>query len=191
MAAMAIGGILLSLLAPRISRWPSPGLRLRAGLVACGVAALLSLLSMGLMASVAVAFLIGAGLGLLTVTLVAHLRQWVGNRNPLLVVGLGTGAGYLVCNLPPVFTAPPEMQALLAALLCLVGVCITLFAASAPGEEPAIAPETPIPFLRVVGCFAALVWLDSAAFFTIQNTPALKAGTWQGSLHSGRMGCCT
>jgi cytochrome c oxidase cbb3-type subunit 2 len=38
-------------------------------------------------------------------------------------------------------------------------------------------------FTRVIACFAALVWLDSAAFFIIQNTPSLKAGTWQGSTH--------
>src|ERR1035441_3304170 len=100
MAAMAAGGILLSLLAPRLSLWPSPNLRLRVGLCASGVAAFLSLLPLGPAASMAVAFLIGAGLGLLTVTLVTHLRQWTGNRHPLLLVGLGTGCGYLVCNLP-------------------------------------------------------------------------------------------
>src|ERR1039458_9353926 len=92
MAAMAVGGILLSLLAPRLSLWPSPNLRLRVGLCASGVAAFLSLLPLGPIASTVVAFLIGAGLGLLTVTLVTHLRQWTGSRNPLLLVGLGTGA---------------------------------------------------------------------------------------------------
>jgi cytochrome c oxidase cbb3-type subunit 2 len=35
----------------------------------------------------------------------------------------------------------------------------------------------------VLLCFAALVWLDSAAFFIIQNTPSLKSGIWQGSVH--------
>jgi cytochrome c oxidase cbb3-type subunit 2 len=35
----------------------------------------------------------------------------------------------------------------------------------------------------VIACFTALVWLDSAAFFIIQNCPSLKAGTWQGSAH--------
>src|ERR1017187_9447047 len=87
MAAMAIGGILLSLLAPRLSLWPSPNQRLRVGLCASGAAAFLSLLPLGPVASMAVAFLIGAGLGLLTVTLVTHLRQWTGNRHPLLQIG--------------------------------------------------------------------------------------------------------
>src|ERR1700693_1813694 len=51
MGAMAIGGIVLSLLAPRLTFAPSPPLRLRAGLAACGAAALLTLLPLGLAAS--------------------------------------------------------------------------------------------------------------------------------------------
>jgi len=188
MAAMAIGGILFSLLAPRLSLWPSPTLRLRVGLLASDAAALLSLLPLGLAASVAVSFLIGCGLGLLTVTLATHLRQWTGNRNPLLLAGLGTGAGYLVCNLPPLFTASPDVQASAASLLCLAGICITLLPAPTPLKEAEILPQAAVPFLRVLACFAALVWLDSAAFCIIQNTPALKAGTWQGSVHLGTNG---
>jgi cytochrome c oxidase cbb3-type subunit 2 len=110
MAAMAAGGILLSLITPRLSTWPSPNLRLRVGLCASSVTAFLSLLTLSPASSIAVSFLIGSGLGLLTVTLVTHLRQWTGNRNPLLLVGLGTGAGYLVCNLPPLFAASAEAQ---------------------------------------------------------------------------------
>src|ERR1039458_6452802 len=83
MAAMAAGGILLSLIVPRVSLWSSPNLRLRAGLGTSGAAAFLTLLPLGLVTSTAVSFLIGAGLGLLTVTLVTHLRQWTGNRNQI------------------------------------------------------------------------------------------------------------
>lgn len=183
MAAMAVGGILLSLLAPRVRLWPSPGPRLRAGLGASAAAALLSLLPLGFAASIGVAFLIGAGLGLLTVTLVTHLRLWTGNRNPLMPVGLGTGLGYLICNLPPFFTAPAELQAAAAGLMCLAGIGITLLPTDAQSKEADTEPRPGIPFIRVLACFAALVWLDSAAFFIIQNTPALKAGTWQGGLH--------
>ncbi|MGA3080799.1 MAG: cbb3-type cytochrome c oxidase subunit II [Terracidiphilus sp.] len=183
MAAMALGGILFSLLTPRIELWPSPDLRLRAGLVGCSAAAFLSLLSLGLAASIAVSFLIGAALGLLTVTLVTHLRRWTGNRNPLLLVGLGTGAGYLACNLPAFFTASAETQAATAGLLCLAGFRITLSPTPVTPEESEIPPQPSVSFLRVLAGLTALVWLDSAAFFIIQNTPALKAGTWQGSLH--------
>jgi cytochrome c oxidase cbb3-type subunit 2 len=183
MAAMAIGGILLSLLAPRLNLWPSPNQRLRAGLTASGAAALLSLLPLGLTASMAVAFLIGAGLGLFTVTLATHLRQWAGNRNPLLLAGLGTGAGYLACNVPGFFTASAEAQSATAGLLCLAGILVTLFPASVVQEGVIAWPGSPIPFRYVLACFTALVWLDSAAFFIIQNTPQLKAGTWEGQAH--------
>ena len=183
MAAMAAGGILLSLLTPRLSYWPSPNLRFRAGLFAAGAAAFLSLLPLNLAAAVSVAFLIGAGLGLLTVTLVTHLRRWTGNRHPLLLVGLGTGAGYLVCNLPPFFAASPETQAAMAGLLCLAGICISLWPTPTPLAVAEIPRQPSLSFLHVLLCFAALVWLDSAAFFIIQHTPELKSGTWQGPIH--------
>ena len=183
MAAMAIGGILFSLLAPRISSFASPALRLRAGLFASSAAAFLSLLPLGLSASIALSFLIGAGLGLLTVTLVTHLRLWTGNRNPLLLVGVGTGVGYFICNLPPFFEASAETQAAAAGMLCLIGIGITWLPNHSPAKETEEKPPSPIPFLRVLACFTALVWLDSAAFFIIQKNPELKAGTWEGSAH--------
>src|ERR1035438_964328 len=48
MAAMAAGGILLSLIVPRVSLWPSSNLRLRTGLGTSGAAAFLTLLPLGL-----------------------------------------------------------------------------------------------------------------------------------------------
>src|ERR1019366_4998049 len=183
MGAMACGGILISLLAPRLRLFPSPNLRLRAGLAAAGLAAVLSLLPLGLAASIAVSFLIGCGLGLLTVTLVTWLRLWLGSGYFLLKVGLGTGIGYLICNFPPFFTAMPETQAAVAAVLCAVGVCATFTDIRHPLVDPAEAPVFSVSFLLVLACFTALIWLDSAAFFIIQNSPALKAGTWEGALH--------
>jgi len=183
MAAMAIGGILLSFLTPRLKLWPSPKFRLRIGFFASGAAALLSLLPLGPATSVMVAFLIGAGLGLLTVTLVTHLRQWTGNRNPLLLVGLGTGTGYFICNLPALFTASAEIQSATAGLLCLAGVCVTLAPTAITPDDAEVLSQPTGSFLRALACFTALVWLDSAAFYIIQNTPYLKAGTWEGSNH--------
>jgi cytochrome c oxidase cbb3-type subunit 2 len=184
MAAMAAGGILLSLLTPRLRLWSSPNLRLRVALGGCGVAAFLTLLPLGAAASMSASLLIGAGLGLLTVTLVTHLRQWTGNRNPLFKVGLGTGIGYLVCNFPPLFTASPQMQAAIAGILCLAGLFIPLQLDAEPATETEPTASSPtFSFPRVLICFAALVWLDSAAFFIIQNAPALKTGTWEGSIH--------
>jgi cytochrome c oxidase cbb3-type subunit 2 len=46
----------------------------------------------------------------------------------------------------------------------------------------------PVPFALALIWFTALVWLDSAAFYIIQDSPWLKAGTWQGDLHLWRAG---
>ncbi len=191
MAAMACGGIAMSLLAPVPTRHVSPAWRLRAAFLLCACAAVLTLLQLSLLACVLVSLLIGCGLGLLTVTLVTHLRQWLGAGESLLQVGLGTGIGYFFCNFPPFFTASPQVQAVVAAGLCAGGI----FAAGGAGNAGQAAGiiEFPLPssrreeaepsFVRVLFCFTALVWFDSAAFFIIQNTPALKAGTWQGDVH--------
>ncbi len=224
MAAMAIGGILFSLLAARPIFVSAPRRTLQAALCVCGAAALLTLLQLTLLSSIAVAALIGVGLGLLTVTLVANLRLWLGSGNLLFKVGLGTGIGYFLCNLPTLFTAASTHQAITAAVLTLFGILIAAPPSSAKSPYPEMvqsgsplrdeidrrksllnhsllkalpafvnggsppgggAPaRTDSPsFPRVLLCFTALVWLDSAAFFIIQNTPALKAGTWEGTAH--------
>jgi cytochrome c oxidase cbb3-type subunit 2 len=184
MAAMAAGGIVFSLLTPRLKPHPSPNAQLRIGLGASSVAAFLTILPLGPLASIAVSSLIGGGLGILTVTLVTHLRDWTGPRNPLLSVGLGTAIGYLICNFPPLFTAAPQVQAITAGALCLLGICVTLWKAPSLKEDVAAdSPKPAVSFLYVLACFAALVWLDSAAFYIIQNTAELKAGTWEGSTH--------
>jgi cbb3-type cytochrome oxidase cytochrome c subunit len=183
MAAMAAGGILLSLLAPWPMFGPTPRLRLQAALSVCGVAALLTLFPLTVGASIAVSFLIGAGFGLLTVTLVTHLRIWLGDGDALLNVGLGTGLAYLICNLPPLFTASPRTQTIVAAILCFIGVFAAANVTIEVTVETHPPPQTSISFGRVLLSFTALVWLDSAAFFIIQNTPALKVGTWEGTVH--------
>jgi cbb3-type cytochrome c oxidase subunit II len=184
MAAMACGGILFSLLAPRISLWPSPVLRIRIALTTCAALAFLTRLPLDLAASIAVSFLIGAGLGLLTVTMVTHLRLWLDPQNPLLGVGIGTGAGYFICNMPALFAASAQVQSVAAGALCLAGALVTLRHAIPPADHEALTdPKRTFSFVRVLIAFTALVWLDSAAFFIIQNTPALKAGTWEGVVH--------
>jgi cbb3-type cytochrome c oxidase subunit II len=186
MGAMAAGGILLSLLAPRITLLPSPNLRLRTGLFACGIAACLILLPLGLVGSITVSFTIGCGLGLLTVTLVTYLRRWLGTGSPLPMVGLGTGIGYLICNFPALFTSSPQAQAVTAALMCVAGIGLTLIPDSRLPDEPCAGAQVnvpAVPFVQALAGFTALVWLDSAAFFIIQNTPELKAGTWDGTVH--------
>jgi len=183
MAAMAFGGMLFSLLSTVTPFVDAPRLCLQFALFTCGSAAVFTLVQLDPLASVALSFVIGAGLGLLTVTLVSNLRLWLGTGDGLLKVGLGTGLGYFLCNLPPLFTAAPGVQAITAATLVFAGILIA--AGSSPessSDSLPIAGES-ISYGRVVLCLTALVWLDSAAFFIIQHTQALKAGTWEGSLH--------
>lgn len=186
MGAMALGGILYSLLMPRFNLRPSTGIRI--GLVLSAIAASLAMLPLDFAAALSVALLIGAGLGILTVTLVTHLRQWTGASNPLLAVALGTGLGYFACNIPVFFAASAEVQSLTAALLCVAALLIPLAPAAPALVSPSRSqahfnPLRGASFPRVLVAFTALVWLDSAAFFIIQNSPQLKAGTWQGSAH--------
>jgi len=189
MAAMAAGGILFSLIAPRLNRFPSPQLRLRIAFIFCGVAAFLSVLHLAFASSMAVSFLVGSGLGLLTVTLVSHLRVWVTGAHPLLSVGIGTGLGYFICNIPQFFSASELFQSLIAGSLCVVGILVTINSDNSLAQIPWLSGislgerNQQGKFLRVLVCFLALVWLDSAAFFIIQNTPILKAGTWEGTVH--------
>ncbi len=189
MAAMACGGILSSLLAPRISLKNDPAARLRLALAGCAVAALLSTLPLTVAASAAVSALIGVSLGLLTVTLVTNLDMWFVSSSPLWRIGLGTGLGYFVCNVPELFTASP-----LGIALFVSAVCAAMIVAAGRGREgnnilrAAQFTGKPPSFGLLLACFTALIWLDSAAFFIIQNSPALKAGTWQGDGHLWRTG---
>jgi cytochrome c oxidase cbb3-type subunit 2 len=183
MAAMAIGGIAFSLLASLKARQPGPRLRLQLSFLLCGGAATLTLLPLNLAGSLVTSLLIGCGLGTLTVTLVANLRLWLGGGSLLWRVGLGTGLGYFLSNVPWLFTAAPKTQAIAAALLCLLGmVAASQTTTLSAGHEDEM-PRQQRGFVLVLVSFTALVWLDSAAFFIIQNTPALKAGTWEGTLH--------
>lgn len=181
MAAMALGGILFSLLTPRVRIISDPAQRLRIGLAVCALAALLTLLPLGLSSVATIAFLIGAGLGISTVTLVTHLRSWTGERNGILRIGIGTGLAYFVCNIPVVFTAAPQAQALLAAGLSIVAIALPLTDSTAPKRND--VASTRMSFVIALLSFSALIWLDSAAFYIIQHTPVLKAGTWLGSTH--------
>ena len=188
MGAMAMGGILFSLLAPGLAAFFDEGERLRIGLAICGVAAGLSLAPLNTYTASGIAFLIGVGLGIVTVTLVSDLRAWIGANHPLVKVGVGTGLGYFICNLPFLFAGSPKLQALTATGVCCIGILIAGRMTQRPEIDGAI-PTRRHSFRYALIAFTALVWLDSAAFYIIQHTPALKAGTWLGSAHLWTNGC--
>lgn len=194
MGAMAIGGIGMSLLAPRSSLWNCPSCRLQTGLIGCALAALWSLLPLNIVTATVVALAIGLSLGLLTVTLVANLPLWIGSHRSLLKIGLGTGIGYFLCNFPPLFTATPSSIALSAAAICVIAIVVEnrsplRYLQPTPIDSlRADMQSRQVPFGLILAWFTALVWLDSAAFYIIQNSPLLRSGTWQGDLHLWRAG---
>ncbi|HEX4285099.1 MAG TPA: cbb3-type cytochrome c oxidase subunit II [Terracidiphilus sp.] len=188
MAAMAAGGIALSLLMPRLTTRFSSAIQLRFGFALCGAAAGITITPLGFGGAGLVAFCIGAGLGIVTVSLVTHLREWTGTGHPILAIGAGTGLAYFVCNIPSLFKASPGHQAIFATFMCAAGILLTFSSPDLPAEFSADVSAR-FSFPRALVSFAALVWLDSAAFFIIQHTPSLKAGTWMGNPHLWTNGC--
>ncbi len=121
-----------------------------------------------------VAITTGAALGVATVSLAAMLPAWCG----VAWVGLGTGLGYALCNLPVVFSQPPSGQAWVGTGFALAGVLAVPSATNWQERESCKV----FPVWGVIALFTALVWLDSAAFFIIQHSAELKDGTWGSEL---------
>lgn len=176
--------------------------------IGCSVGACLAAFGMPLFAFVLSAFISGFFLSTLTVSLIAILAEMLPVRGVGLVCGLGTGIAYFVSNIPVVFEASPQMQCLVAALVCWFGVLSVLqmplgvFAycgddatataeARRSRERRASAVDSKaqrLTMLAWVLVFTVLVWSDSAAFTRIQETPALKAASWSGDAHLWSLG---
>ena len=171
MGAMGAGGVAGSLLAAWRFRAEGYVWALRGGAGVCGVSAVMG-------ASVGSAAVIGLGLGWLTVTLVAGLRGVTGGKRLGVVVGTGTGVAYALCNVPWVFQAEPRVQAWVAVGLMVIAVGVTRWLRVGTAE---VSTGRDFFGWRVTGwvaVFLALVWMDSAAFYIIQHTEVLRAGTW-------------
>jgi cytochrome c oxidase cbb3-type subunit 2 len=180
MAVMGFAGITGSVAAWMLAR--PPGRRqLMIGLVICAGAAAWAPAAKGAWAFYAIALLTGAGTGLVTVTLAGLLRRAVGDGRLGLIVGLGTGLAYALCNLPVVFEAGATTQARIA----LLAVAAGMLGGGALGPRMAVELRLERDYSRSgvaswVMIFLVLVCLDSAAFFIIQHTPALKETMWAG-----------
>lgn len=167
LGAMALAGMAAGFLFAW--RGVSP-LRIRLALGVAAVAAALAPLASGTSSFFALAVVTGASLGMATVGLSAWLPAWCG----VVWVGLATGLGYAVCNMPAVFLQAPAGQAWIGACLALAGAVVL-----PPAAEWKPAGTKPVfPFGVAIVLFTALVWMDSAAFFIIQHVGDLKSGTW-------------
>lgn len=181
LGGLAAGGIGGGVAAFRLFRPDRYRRHVAAGFLVCGTAAGLAVVGQSAALLGAAALGTGGGLGWLTVTLVSGLRASLGAARLGLRIGAGTGLAYATCNLPVVFTAPASTQALLAAAAAVLGALLAPHLA-APSGPPADVGEDrpPLGWIWTL-LLLALVWMDSAAFYIIQQTDTLKAATWQGT----------
>jgi cytochrome c oxidase cbb3-type subunit 2 len=83
-------------------------------------------------------------------------------------------------NVPAVFAATAQLQTMIALGLALLGGIAASF------MQPRISEVAETPDYKSLGMFLwsviflALVWLDSAGFYVLQHTYALRAQTWSG-----------
>jgi len=185
MLSMGIAGIGSSFLTAHLLKFLSSSLMLRVGFIGCACTAIIAPVLTDMIAWVADAFLIGLFLGVLTVSLASDLRSIAGRKNFALQVGFGTGLAYWLCNCPIVFAASQSLQALIAAIFCAAcAIAVPRIAKQTSDED--LPSEQHIDgsansifiFIAMLIAFFSLIWLDSAAFFIIQQTTGLKTQTW-------------
>ncbi len=180
--ALGLGGLAGSVLngflfRPAQARWLLAG-----GFVGCALSGWLALLMGSAGIAAVAALLTGLAVGWTTVGLVRALRPSLHTRHLGLVCGVGTGMAYGICNLPIVFEAAPADQALAGIVAVGFGAVAALFLQGEPVRSSTAVDFRPTALVGWTAVFLALVWLDSAAFYTIQHTQPLKAASWAGDL---------
>lgn len=184
MAPMAVAGLLGSLLAARFFRGKMVRMVLAASFAGCAVAALLALMAKEASSFMCVAALVGSCLSAVTVSLAVMLRRLLPSTNLGLLLGMGTGIAYAICNIPAVFAGSAVRQSFIAIGACLLALIILWrlpLLEKCPSSNAA-RREVPIPMSVLLGAFLALVWLDSAAFYILQRTPTLNRFGWADSV---------
>jgi len=180
MGIMGLAGVLTSLGIARLFGKPRP--QLLAGFALCAVAALLALSPGKPGMRCGEAALIGIGLGITTVGLAASAPLFFAPAHRGLQIGLGTGLAYGFCNIPAVFAGTPVFQTWVAIGACAAGIAAIYAHPDLDASAPPVPDLTPSlktpPFAPLVALFLALVWLDSGAFYTMQNTPELNRYGW-------------
>jgi len=133
--------------------------------------------------------MVGMAVGALTVAVASSLSPLLDRTKVGLWTGIGVGVAYGSSNLPFIFNASARMQCLIAGTVALTG----LGAAWMLPQNMSAVPRRPqcqerreaflfgrVGLLLVTLLFVMLVWLDSAAFYVIQEQPAMKAASWSG-----------
>jgi cytochrome c oxidase cbb3-type subunit 2 len=179
-AVLGGGGIVGSLLAARRFDLGHFSPTLGNAFRACGVAAALAFVAQAWWVFLLTAAAVGLSLGWLAVTLSVGLRSILGTARLGRYIGVATGAAYALCSLPWIFEANPRAQLLLAGTAAVIGALAAPWLwprTASRSSSPDYAPRAGLLWIAI---FLALVWLDTATFQVIVQTPVLKAGGWSG-----------
>lgn len=184
---MGIGGITGCILAARCFSYRHAKSWLMSGFIACGLAAASVAAIPNIWIDVIAALFVGLFLGILTVVIVPVISRTINPERIGFWVSVGVGGAYAGCNIPFVFNSTPQDHCIMGGAACVVGVILANYLPSVDiplttGKSPIyrtpISQFTKIGLAAIVVCFLALIWLDSAAFYIIQETEALKKLTW-------------
>ena len=175
LGAMALTGVLGAFVARKFSNVRF----FRMACICCAVAAVASVHAHQMLSLTIVSALMGLSLGVATVSLAALLPRWLEEPYACLWVGIGTGLGYALCNVPTLFLATPSAQAYFAAVMMLLTLVASLSLTETPSSQITTAHTSmALPLSLALPVFFALVWFDSGAFYVIQHVPELKKATW-------------
>lgn len=181
MAALGVGGVAGAVGAAWNFQESRALSRLSWAFRGCAVAAGAALFVTNVLGLAMVALLVGLALGALTVLLAVTLRGALGTVHLGLGIGVGTGVAYALCNVPAVFQASPVVQTVLAVVVVLAASWLPCGFRCRKSDTMPAARASRSGVGRWTLILLALVWLDSAAFYIVQHTPALRAGTWSTS----------
>lgn len=185
MLLMGVGGLVGCGIAWQLYRAERIRSLLAASFLACSILAFLAVVNGMIRPFLALGLGVGVALGCLTVSVVAYLRLRLNFREIAWCSAAGTGLAYFVSNVPALFDQLPEAQCYASSVSAFAGFCFSLFAKSENSEgveRSDLYLESSFGrgkgFWGVVALFFVLVWLDSAAFYVIQETDTLKQGSW-------------
>lgn len=184
---MGIGGITGCIMAARRFTYKHAKSWLMSGFIVCGLTATSVAAIPNIWIDVVAALFVGLFLGILTVVIVPVISRTIRPERIGFWVSLGVGGAYATCNIPLIFNSTPQDHCIMGGAACVVGVVLANYLPSVetpsatkkrPTYKTPISQFTKVGLAASVVCFLALIWLDSAAFYIIQETESLKKLTW-------------
>lgn len=188
MLLMGLGGLVGSGLVWKLYSEAMLRTLLSAGFVGCALFAFLSVSFQGIAVFLLIGLAVGVSLGILTVSIVLLLERMFASGTVGMAAGLGTGVAYFGSNVPYLFQQDAITQCLAAGGVALLGFLVVLgidFAkfplfGESHSKSASSFTQRERGYPIVIALFFVLVWLDSAAFYVIQEVESLKSITWEG-----------